>query len=241
MLKSIIDLLFPKYCLLCGKQGSSICDYCKRKLIPSLPECYKCRRLSPVYKTHTKCKDLSSLDSVFWGWQYDKDSSNLIKSFKYKGAFTLSKEISEILCRRILETNFLGQFTNPLLIPIPIHKTKERERGFNQSLLLSSSISEILNIPLREDLLFRTVNGSAQAQKGKFERRFLPSNTFIFDFKHSQNQEIILIDDVITTGSTLDTAAKAIKSGNKDIKISAICILRGKPFYSSEVVKSDIS
>ena len=237
MLKAIIDILFPKYCLMCGRLGSSICNYCSKKFIPSLPECYKCRRLSTNYITHSKCLDGYSLSSVFWAWQYNSLSSKFIKTFKYKGSFTMSEEIGDFLTKRVLETNFLDQFKDPLIIPIPLHGKREKERGFNQTLLIGEMISKKLNIPLESNILFRKLYNKAQATKDNSERRSLSKETFYFDWKYYkeyyERKELILLDDVMTTGTTLEIATRSIKEEDKDIRVSALCLFRGKPNYSS--------
>jgi competence protein ComFC len=243
MLKSIINIIFPQYCLFCGRQGDLLCSYCRRKLIPSLPECYICRRLSKGYKTHEKCRKPFSLDSVFYGWQYNSNSSKLIKTLKYKGAYNISNEIAELLCQRIISTGFINQFNNPILIPIPLHRMKKMERGFNQSEILCENISKILKINQRKDILVRNFYDKPQAEKDKTKRESILKETFSFDLEKFKGEDIVLVDDVITTGSTLYTACRAIKMKNKNIKVSAVCVLRGKPYYSpesSEELKSDI-
>lgn len=234
MLKSIIDILFPNYCLICSRLGYYICPYCKRKLIPSIPECYKCRRLSAQYKTHTKCLDLYSLDSAFYGWQYNKDSSSLIKTFKYKGAYSIGEYLSSILAERILATSFLKQFSNPLFIPIPMHPKKRKLRGFNQTEILAENLSVLLSVPVNKDILKREVYLKAQAEKNKEEREIIEEDIFSFKNIPLKFKEIILIDDVITTGTTLERAAKAIRETNKNVSINAIALLRGKPNYSPD-------
>jgi len=237
MLKAIADILFPKYCLVCGKPGFSICSYCKKKLIPSIPECYLCRRISNGYKTHSNCKKDLSLDFLFYAWRYTSISSGLIKVLKYKGAFNIQNELGELLKERLLQTKFLENFKNPLLIPLPLHKKRLKERGFNQTELIGIEISRLFNIPYDTSLLKRDLYSSPQAKKDVMERQVLDKRTFSFDhskyLKDYKSKEIILVDDVITTGTTLDIACKAIKKSNKDIKVSAIGLFRGSPDYSS--------
>jgi ComF family protein len=237
MLKAIVDILFPKYCLVCGKPGFSICSYCKKKLIPSIPECYICRRISSRYKTHSNCMQNMSLDFLFYAWRYTDISSRLIKVLKYKGAFNIQNEIGELLQSRLLQTKFLENFKNPLLVPIPLHKKRLKERGFNQTELICKEISKLLNVPYTTSLLKRNLYSTPQAKKDVKEREALDEKTFCFDndlyLENYPNKEIILIDDVVTTGTTLDVACRTIKRSNKDIKVSAICLFRGNPDYSS--------
>ena len=240
MLKSILDIIFPKYCLICSKLGSTLCPYCKRKLILSIPECYKCRRLSPKYKTHECCIEEDSLISIFYAWQYNKKSSSLIKTFKYRGAYSIGIDIAELFTERILASGFLEQFSNPLLIPIPLHPRKQKKRGFNQTEILTEDISKILDIPFRKDLLFRPIYSESQAGKRMENRNELKKNTFKFKKEDIPFREIILVDDVITTGATLERAASAVREENKNIRIHAMTLFRGKPLYSS-LDKSSIS
>jgi competence protein ComFC len=236
MFRAITNILFPKYCLLCSKPNETICDYCCKKFIPSIPECYKCRRLSPGYITHTHCKKIYSLDTVFWAWRYTKESSTIIKTLKYKGAFDIQEDIGEFFVKRIEETNFLKQFNSPIMIPLPIHKSKELDRGFNQSNVIGEYISKKLDIPFDSFLLSRIKRGKAQAKRNICERRLMDVDTFHFDMntylKNYKGSDVLIVDDVITTGTTLNIACRCIKEKKKSISVSAICLFRGKPNYS---------
>ena len=151
----------------------------------------------------------------------------------------MSKKLANFLAKRVLESGYLKQFTNPILIPIPLHKRKEKERGFNQSLLITELLSKELSIPLSRDLLFRNIYSKAQAEKSSDDRKILDEKTFSFNWnlyvKNFNGKEIILVDDVITTSTTLEIATRSIKRYSKEIKVSALCIFRGKPNYSSAV------
>jgi len=93
----------------------------------------------------------------------------------------MSKEIGNFLTKRMLETNFLNQFKNPLFVPIPLHKRREIERGFNQTLLIGELLSRKLDIPIEGNLLSRRLYNRAQATKNTLERKTLSEETFRFD------------------------------------------------------------
>ncbi len=179
-----------------------------------------------------------SISSLFWAWQYNSLSSELVKTLKYKGSFDISDEIADLLIHRLQETGFLGHFSNPVFVPVPLHKKKEKERGFNQCVLIGKRLSEKLEIPIDTDLLLREIYEKPQAEKNKTDRKKLSKETFTFDtaryISRYKGMEVILIDDVVTTGTTLDTASTSIKSKNRGIFTSAICLFRGRPDYSAD-------
>lgn len=160
-----------------------------------------------------------------------------MKTFKYKGSFDVSGELTDLLLNRLYKTEFLDHFNNPVFVPIPLHKRKEKERGFNQCAIIGERLSKELDIPIDTGLLLREIYEKPQAEKDKTERKKLSKGTFVFNttkyMSRYKGMEIILIDDVITTGTTLDTASTSIKSENREISTSAICLFRGKPDYST--------
>jgi ComF family protein len=175
--------------------------------------------------THARCNKYN-IDALFIGWQYDDIAKNILSQYKYRYAYRLSKIISRLLVKRLENTHFTDLLNNnSVLIPIPSHKAHIKKRGFNQSALIARELSMKLNIPIVEDSLVRDRDKRYQAKLEVKERKNLKK---VFNVtKEIGNKEIVLIDDVVTTGSTINKAAMSFK--NKSIK--AIALFRGRPHY----------
>jgi ComF family protein len=175
--------------------------------------------------THARCNKYN-IDALFIGWQYDDIAKNILSQYKYRYAYRLSKIISRLLVKRLENTHFTDLLNNnSVLIPIPSHKAHIKKRGFNQSALIARELSMKLNIPIVEDSLVRDRDKRYQAKLEVKERKNLKK---VFNVtKKIGNKEIVLIDDVVTTGSTINKAAMSFK--NKSIK--AIALFRGRPHY----------
>jgi ComF family protein len=177
--------------------------------------------------THKTCHP-QLFTAVFIGWRYDDIAKKLLSQFKYKYAYKLSKIITDLLVVRLKETKFIDLINkNCVLCPIPSHISHLRKRGFNQSGLVARGLSKELDIEIIENFLVRDGDNRYQSHLHVEERKNLKD---VFNTNNKIiNKDIVLIDDVITTGTTINRAAKAI--GKKDLK--AIALFRGNPHYSS--------
>jgi len=229
MLSSILDLVYPKSCHVCGKYGEYLCNTCKKSFRKDLPECYICRRISPNYCTHTQCKKDYSLDRVVVAWEYNKISSKILKSYKYSGAQDIGKYLSEFFVESIGSVDF----KNSLFISVPISFLRRNERGFNQTELLVENVSKHYKCNFSFDLIGREIERGHQSLRDRKSR--LEDTASGFYMKDSsfldKYNSVTILDDVITTGSTLENISKIIKK-EKDIPVNAICLFRGKPYYS---------
>lgn len=233
----ILDFIFPKSCSICCKKGSYLCNRCKKLLIRNLPECYICRKVSKNYKTHKNCKfKLSySYNSIFVAWQYNKLSSIFLRKYKYVGIYDIKELLGEIIPPLLKDFDYIKG--NNLVIPVPISHRRLQERGFNQTEYIAQIIAKELSCTYMNNIIINTDNSSEhQASLSKEERKCLLKNRFsipnYFDFTSYDN--IIIVDDVITTGSTLEEISKCIKKAcNKDISLHAFCLFRGKAYYTN--------
>ncbi len=228
MISSLLDLVYPKSCHICGKYGEYLCNTCRKSFKRNLPECYICRRISPNFCTHTQCKRDYSLDRVVVAWEYNKISSKVLKSYKYKGMQDIGKYISEFLLRSIETIDF----RDSLFISVPISFLRRSERGFNQTELLVENVSKHYKCDFSFDLIGRKVEKGHQSLKDRKSR--LAKTISDFYIKDSslldKYNSVTILDDVITTGNTLENISRIIKK-RKNISVNALCLFRGKPYY----------
>ncbi len=204
-----LDLLFPVRCLSCKQENK---DYL----------CVKCRTLlkfdSPNFKFNLK-----NIDSVFIAGNYENPLlADLIKKLKFNSIVELGKILGDFL-----SLFWQGQAgpENYLVIPIPLSKKRQRTRGFNQAEVIARYLALNFNYELSLNLK-KIKNTKAQANLTARQRADNLTGSFIWTGEDLSGREIILIDDVITTGATMEAAAKTLKkAGTK--KIIALGVAKG--------------
>ena len=231
MFSSFLDLAYPKSCHICGRNGQYLCDTCKKTFKRNLPECYICRRLSPNYNTHTQCKSTNSLNQVIVGWEYNKISSKILKSYKYRGARDIAKYLAEFFIQSIGHVNF----KNTLFTSVPISFLRRNERGFNQTELLVEIISKHYNCDFSLNLIGRKTAKGHQSLRDRESRLMVEHSDFYIKDASllGRYNSVTILDDVITTGKTLECVSKIIKEKQGySYSVNALCLFRGKPYYS---------
>lgn len=133
----------------------------------------------------------------------------LIHQIKYKGQKKLAMYLGKLLGRSLAESPRFGQVD--LILPLPLFKNREKQRGYNQSALLGQGISTVLGIPMEEKWLKKTRSSPTQTRKSREERWQNVNGLFTLAEEHQlEDRSILLVDDVMTTGATLDACAAAI-------------------------------
>lgn len=233
---SLLEFIFPSMCCICKKYGNYICEDCQKLLKRNLPECYICRRLSPSYTSHRECKKPYSLDNVFVAWEYNHMSSSILKLYKYKNVEDVSEVLSDFFVDTISKSSFKNKLTDTLLLSVPISTSRKNERGFNQMGYITKKIGRTFRLDILENLVFCKNSNTHQASKNRKERSESKENPFYIkdSSSHSlfQYRSITIVDDVITTGNTLEKITQAIKIHyGMDTVVNALCMFRGKPYY----------
>lgn len=222
ILNSIGQLVFPKLCVCCetylSYQETLICDLCSITL--SKFEGFNLRE-NEVAKKFWGRTDLFFATALF-AFSRSMSVRNILHEIKYKSNKDLAMEMGKRmgdLCKKIKILEDVD-----CLVPIPLHPKKESLRGYNQAFLLILGIQEILSISSNTKSLIRASHNSSQTRKGRY-KRFINSKE-VFTVKNPtefENKHVLLVDDVITTGATVEACSEALQ-GIKGVKISVISL-----------------
>lgn len=218
-----LDLLFPIECLSCGKEDSWVCESCWQQIRLCKSYCCPiCKKGITGGQVCLKCQSKSFLNGVLVSAEYDdKIIHNLTHYLKYKNIKELAKPIAKILATTMQKIGFWDQ--DWVVMPVPLHKYRQRLRGFNQSELIAREIADKFNLSLDINSLKRTRYTYPQMKLSRLDRLVNVQEAFSAS---CDCKKVILIDDVMTTGSTLQECAKALKkSGVKEVW--AVVLARG--------------
>jgi ComF family protein len=210
ILKFILDLLFPLRCLGCRREDFWLCPACFEKL-----------PLDPSYERFEKILVFSASD-------YEKIIiKKIIKTCKFSAIQELAQVAGKLLVRSVLkfpEIKDLLQHENDLLIvPISLSPRRQRERSFNQSLLIAQELSEHFSLPIIDGL--KKIERQPQSELAAEKRSKNIANAFSWQGENLAGQKIILVDDVVTTGATLAEAAKVLKKAGAK-KVIGLAVAR---------------
>jgi len=230
----IINLIFPKICLSCSKEGSCLCQTCLEKLtLISHFCCPACHKISAFGITCKSCEHRTHLKGAIYALDYKNQiTAKAIKNLKYHSVKELVDPLAEILIKMIknshfLSINFSTNVSSSIIIPVPLHHKKFLWRGFNQSELLAKKIAEEFEINFKNNVLFKIKNTPSQTGLDLKKRKTNVVDSFaIKNHKEIKNKIIFLIDDLFTTGSTINEAAKVLKKAGAK-QVWGITLARG--------------
>ncbi len=240
----ILDFVYPQSCAVCQnslkREENDICEECwsNLTLLPFsfCPYCklffeddqalreHECPYLAfPQDRRILAVRSLGSFDDYY---------QRLIHRFKYDKKVPLGKRLAHRLGEVVAgEENFRRC---DLVIPVPLHSARRRERGFNQSQILAEEISRAMDLPLDKDVLKRKKNTKDQTYLDTKERAENVRNAFmITQAERVKDKKVILVDDVITTGATLNECARMLQMGGaKEILASTLAVVADRPSWS---------
>ena len=224
---NFLDLVFPVYCIVCGKDGVFLCAECTPKLVRlNQQKCIRCENPSPFGKTHPDCASRNVVDGCLSALDYkDRNNKNLIRVYKYKFISDLNENLAAFMTEEIKSQNLANYLAGFTVMPVPLHKRRFHWRGFNQSELLAKKIAEKLGLNFESDLVIRSKNTKPQVDLKAEERKKNIENAFALS-KALENKNYLLVDDVVTTGSTLNEIAKLLKKEGAN-QVWAITLARG--------------
>jgi len=219
------DIFFPCFCLNCGKEGKDLCDDCFSLIDISnsqyCPFCYP-PKIVLNGRTCPNCKKKKNLNGLFSATSYNNFIvKNLIHQFKYSPFYVknLSKTLASLIIAHFQLLEKRQDFSKGILIPIPLEKRKLKQRGFNQAEEIAKELSIFLKLPLANNVLIKTRQTLAQAELSKEERKKNILGAFSINKNFSvKGEKIFLIDDVFTTGATMEEGSRVLKeAGAKEV------------------------
>ncbi len=221
VIHTTLQVLFPPRCGGCLSRGVWICDGCAIDIRAYSESCFFCETRAPLARVCAPCAKRFAIEAISWPWRYNHEKTHkIIGDYKYIGLRGAAPALAVYLRQAITKL----PADDWHVLPIPIHKSKERERGFNQSNLLARE----LGLPVISRALVRTVATPPQARSDSRKARF-KSIRGAFEVARPQDIEgkaILLIDDVATTGATFSEAARLLKHHGAR-RISAAVLAHG--------------
>ncbi len=225
--KYLLDLIFPQFCIDCGKEGSWLCDSCKKEILPvSTQTCPDCGRISRFGKYCLKDRKNKYLAGIIVASYYQEGAvKELIHNFKYNHMSEIGISLGDLLSLALKENIKLGK--DLLLSPVPLFYLRKSQRGYNQAEILAKVVAAKLKLEKNDYLLVKKRQTKPQVSlEGKKRRKNL-KKSFFFNKKYDvSNRTIILVDDVSTTGTTLNECAKVVKNAGAK-KVWGLVVARG--------------
>lgn len=221
--ESLFQLFYPQVCAGCGSDvltaDSEICAKC----IHSLPFTYFEKHSSnPVEKNLAGRIRFEKAASFLY---FNKEGlvQRLMHQFKYQGNVDLGRQLGVIMGARLLES---GRFANiDMLVPLPLFENKQKKRGFNQSTILCKGIQEVINVEIVEDAVERPMFTETQTKKNRIERwKNMDGKFQLVNEERIKNKNVLLVDDVITTGATIESCGSTLlESKGLTLSIATLC------------------
>jgi ComF family protein len=219
--ESFFHLLFPHVCTGCGSDTLGSKNILCLRCASGLPE------------TNFELYNDNPIEKKFWGrlpliaataqYFFSRESliQHLVHQLKYKGNKEIGLHLGRLMGASLLHSS---RFIADALVPLPLFEERERKRGYNQSLVLCEGMAEQLNIPVLKNSIARPQHTETQTRKGRIERwKNIDGKFVITDPASVEGKHLLLVDDVITTGATLESCGSELLKAN-DVRLSIACL-----------------
>ena len=208
--RTLLDTLYPLECGGCGSSGKIICNACAEdlpKLVP--PFCQVCAAAGDFARCGACAENGRRFDGIRAPFRYSGGIRRAILALKYGGIKAAAPQLGDMMGEYLSENPVPGN----LLVPVPMHPRRRRERGYNQAELLARRVADRCNLRYEPGLLQRSrhVDPQAGIRKADQRRTNVAGSVAVGSAEDVAGTRIILVDDVATTGSTMEAAADALK------------------------------
>lgn len=202
----IMAYLAPHLCVRCGREGALVCGKCKSFIaIKKAETCFRCNRLSPNSRTCRSCRKSSVIRSVFVASSYQGEVKQLIHQLKYENCIDAAEPLGELL---VLRLSRVGVYD--FIVAVPSSSRRYRQRGYNQAEEIAKILARKLEIKRLNCL--RRVGHAEQVGAGRTLRLEQLKGAIKADGGDLNGANILLVDDVVTTGATIEECGKALKA-----------------------------
>ena len=219
----VLDLISPRLCVVCGQRltvsEDTICTRCNLHL----PRTYF--QQDPYENEMAKLfwhQIPIERATAFFYYEAHAETANILYELKYKNHPEIGEVMGRLMAKELLPSNFFDGIDS--IVPVPLAKKRQRQRGYNQSMEIARGISEITGLPIYNKVARRNVFEGSQTNKGRWERN--ENVEGVFELKNAttiQGKHLLVVDDVVTTGATIIAYAKELcKAGN--IKVSVLAL-----------------
>ncbi len=232
--ETIGRLFYPEVCPLCNKvladKNERICKDCSIKLVPiKAPTCLKCGK-EIEDEEQACCKDCATMQRSyikgFPALNYSEDMAKCLSRFKYHNMRCYGGFLGDVIVREKGKEILLAR--PQVIVPVPVHKTKLRDRGYNQAQVLADELSKRLKIPVDTELVIRATKTKPQKELSSKEREENLKRAFISSQKIVKYKSALIVDDIYTTGATVEACTAVLQAmGIKEIYYTSVCIGKG--------------
>src|SRR3989338_404064 len=234
----ILDLIFPIRCVSCGKFCSLRLGYLCKKCAGLIPinkkfECIGCNRVTILGKTCPTCRQSNPVDQLLVVSDYKNPAViKIVKTLKYRFIKEMAVPISLLIKKYVIWLSISKKFNvlteNPIIVPIPLHKYRYNWRGFNQAELIAEEVSKIINCSFDTSIIRKRGKTKSQADIKEYDDRLknIKEAFELIEADRIKNRTIVLVDDVCTTGATLNECARVLKESGAG-KVVALVFARG--------------
>lgn len=219
----LLDLISPRLCVVCGE----------RLAVTEEVICGKCNLHLPRTGFQRDAKE-NNMAKMFWGqipieracalfyYEAHAETANILYELKYRNHPEIGETMGRMTARELQRGDFFDGIDG--IVPIPLAKKRERQRGYNQSMEIAKGVSEVTGLPIYNKVVKRTKFEGSQTSKGRWERNENVEKVFeLTDGNSIRGKHLLIIDDVVTTGATIIACSKElIKAGDVSISVLAL-------------------
>ena len=219
----LLDLISPRLCTVCGERLSITEEVICSKCNLHLPRTGFQRDLyeNPLAKTFWGQIPTERAFALFF-YEAHAETANILYQMKYKNNPEIGTVMGRMMARELQKSDFFEGID--AIVPIPLAKKRQRQRGYNQSEMLATGVSEITGLPIYNKVVKRTTFEGSQTNRGRWERNENVEKVFqLTDSEALHGKHILIIDDVVTTGATIIACAKELSKA-EDVRFSILAL-----------------